>query len=305
MFQIVNYYDDPKRWKDWVTEEYKAYSIYYDEIHRKRPPGYPISDRPLNDGIFSFKEVVFNPPAPNIWIVFNEEIAMTILSEEGIPLVVHMGISRSFRYLLKSLRSPDEFPLHKNLAIQLHSSAAYEMLKRQKIYMITRPVTTVREILLRYLTLGKTVFVDTNYNVALLKTSESPKLKTKVREIIMKIRKMQNKDEQGDDDALIIEQLRKEKQQLQDADVKRQQLEAYEMSKTMPFLSPVEETPTSEFWVKRPDGTVVYHNKTFNNWLQGHHMVIRDIPLVVVDLEALAGLYHSPTAINYLVPFNY
>lgn len=119
------------------------------------------------------------------------EIAVTVLTTPEAPMTTHMGISRSFKYLLNAseemhLRqilndASDEdlkkynfqrptsqinYPLHRNLAMQIHSFAAKVMKLRdpKKIYMINSPTPPMRTIMKK--ALPNKTFVGDNVSMA-------------------------------------------------------------------------------------------------------------------------------------------
>ena len=143
----------------------------------------------LETGLRSFSISVQSHFSDNeLWIVYatsraiaaaedvrgNEiEMYVSVLTVAGAPMFTDMGISRSFTHLLRvkewrdhhalgesvraergiTLPSEDGFRLHPNLAMELHSFAAKVMLMRDphKLWMITAPVPTMRDIFLKAL----------------------------------------------------------------------------------------------------------------------------------------------------------
>jgi hypothetical protein len=88
------------------------------------------------------------------------EMYVSVCTDPASPVVMHMGISRAFLYMLNALREQSHFPMqqshfpmHKNLAVQLHAFAASVTLQRypKKLYMVSAPVPVMSDILLRAL----------------------------------------------------------------------------------------------------------------------------------------------------------
>jgi hypothetical protein len=163
-------------WKDWAQQEENIHHDEYKQLWSRgslpKGKGYPMflgRDHSLTTGLYSFRRVLSNiSHIDELWVVFacqNEigkvediaadqiEIAVTLSTDRAAPMVTQMGISRSFQYLLKALRSYDvnEYIIHKNLSSQLLSFAAAMMLTEhpEKLYMITTPVEVMRNLMLK------------------------------------------------------------------------------------------------------------------------------------------------------------
>ena len=75
------------------------------------------------------------------------EMAFLILTSPGVPFQIHMGIHRNLGHLAT------DKPFTKNLACFLHSYAAFvgQRIWPENIYMVTTPLPTMRDILMRTL----------------------------------------------------------------------------------------------------------------------------------------------------------
>lgn len=118
------------------------------------------------------------------------EMVVTVLTDKEAPMVTHMGIGRSFHYLLKALQADqvresvkhfsekelqefgiiipteDKFNLHRHLSMELHSFAAQVMRSRdpKKLYMITSPAPKMREIMCK--TFPQHIYISDDYKAA-------------------------------------------------------------------------------------------------------------------------------------------
>jgi len=106
------------------------------------------------DGLFGLRDILEYASLPNrganeYYIAYARgdgdsiELVFSVSTHPLVPITVHMGITRSFRYLL------EERPLHRDgLSLQLHAYAGrYFAQRRGKLYMTTRPVPKMLEIL--------------------------------------------------------------------------------------------------------------------------------------------------------------
>lgn len=164
-------------WRNYVKSENSGHGNYkkaWSQRDGNLPRGFllfPGRAGRLDDGLYSFEESLNKYYTNNeLWVAYvstlepkkaddiqadNIEMAVSIMTNPEAPMVVHMGISRSFNYLLNALDEVEKetqkrkFPLHKDLAMGLHSFAAKVMLLRdpQKIYMVTSPVPMMRDIM--------------------------------------------------------------------------------------------------------------------------------------------------------------
>lgn len=168
------------RWRGWLCEEKSAYRNEYatrwwtDPAFRAAATaaGYPkkpvFDDMPeaearlgdggigYNDGQIGMAAVLdlFDPlPAHGqLYMVYATgeedavEMAMTLTTHAKVPFTVHMGITRSFRYMLDGHR------LHKDgLAMQLHLYAARHSARvLNKDYLTSTPVPLMRELFERH-----------------------------------------------------------------------------------------------------------------------------------------------------------
>lgn len=195
-------------WEDFVSNERSAHDLYkkewaYDSL--KNRVGYLMfSDRgqSLVEGIQGF-EATMDPKHGflknnEVWIAYatpvdprtlgqsnrsntSIEMAFTVMTDENAPMVAHMGILRSFEYMLKSLDADkreetnifrnqelskeeketrtqnvkkgmwkeNPYPRHQRFSMDLHSFAAKIIALKypQKQYMITYPVPTMATIM--------------------------------------------------------------------------------------------------------------------------------------------------------------
>jgi hypothetical protein len=89
------------------------------------------------------------------------EMYVSVTTDDDAPMVTHMGIQRSFQYAAVSGHTS-----HRRISITLHSFAAKVMHERKrKLYMITRPVNEMRDIIIR--TLPFNSYVGDTYSKAL------------------------------------------------------------------------------------------------------------------------------------------
>lgn len=81
------------------------------------------------------------------------ELSFAVMTTDKAPMVTHMGISRSFIYILNHLDDPEKYKYHDRISIPLHSFAAKVTLYRypEKLYMITVPVSKMATIMLKSL----------------------------------------------------------------------------------------------------------------------------------------------------------
>lgn len=166
-------------WREYVKAENENFSWYANMCFRGEVPrgkGFLIQNpmtAPLNSGMYSFESSVNNHSLDNqLWIAYTStkdiekaeditrdeiEMAVTVLTDKDSPMVTHMGIGRSYHYLLgaaEALRKgKDGFKLHSNLSMFLHSFAArvIRMTDPEKLYMITSPIPAMRHIMLKAL----------------------------------------------------------------------------------------------------------------------------------------------------------
>lgn len=191
-------------WRNWVRSEYggglgKGYHSDYKrkwmDANGHLPEGYPkflARDHNLDTGLYSFQRALGNVSLiEEFWVAFacqneiqdaaditNDQIEMvvTVSTDRDAPMVTHMGISRSFQYLLNALKvhdrrdlleyiGPDKFKerygpclpqetdykIHKDLSLIVHSFAAQVMLVEfpHKLFMITTPAEVMRNIFLK------------------------------------------------------------------------------------------------------------------------------------------------------------
>jgi hypothetical protein len=169
-------------WTKFVDNEFRLASVYQQRI--KSGENVPVKFRPeavggdrgLEPFRISVEDFGFNIEdepghgGEEIWVVYASssdvngpasspddiEMFMSVLTTEGAPIVVDVGIQRSFGYLLQLLVANPSGDggikpkrKHDRLAVELHSMAAKVMLLREpkKLYMITKPVPKMREIL--------------------------------------------------------------------------------------------------------------------------------------------------------------
>ncbi len=199
-------------WTQYVLEEKKNHDRYRQEWANDRIPNkegfirFESRFQNLNGGLTSFESSVKNHNLNNeLWIAYTSakeiqkadeitpddvEMMVTILTDKDSPMVIHMGITRCFHYLLKAMEtertresrkklteeqrqergitipSEDEFKLHGSLSMGLHSFAAKVMRIRdeKKLYMITAPVPKMTEIMLK--ALPAHVYVGTPLQIA-------------------------------------------------------------------------------------------------------------------------------------------
>lgn len=82
-----------------------------------------------------------------VWVAYvihekdKVEICMCVVTSPGLPVVVHMGIFRSIRYLLEHFDKRTT-----GLAMQLHAFAATFMFLRGKRFMVTAPLKSMLDI---------------------------------------------------------------------------------------------------------------------------------------------------------------
>jgi|GEM_PF-4686110 len=122
----------------------------------------------LTSGQYSFETSLNYHTSNELWIGFASskniaqtsditadcvEMAVPVMTDKDAPMVTHMGIGRSFYYMIRAIEDPKAFPLHGNLAMDLHSFAAKIIKIRdpKKLYMMTAPVPTMREIMVKAL----------------------------------------------------------------------------------------------------------------------------------------------------------
>ena len=162
---------------------------------RSLPPGFLTfqgrADR-RDSGFYSFQESLkyYGSRGSELWVCYatpntlvkptdatkqNVEMLVSLMTHPDTPFVVHMGISRSFQYMIKAweehpqyTRRPYEsgnpnFPLHRDLAIKLHAFGAKVLgaIHQDKTYMISAPVPTMQEIFTKKLPAGTVWIGDT------------------------------------------------------------------------------------------------------------------------------------------------
>lgn len=101
--------------------------------------------------VYSHKEPPLEGLKENL---FNHiEVAFTVLTSKDSPFTSHMGIHRSFRYLLNNRDDKEQFPIHGRISVPLHAFAGKIMHIRypDKLYMITVPMPVMRNMLLNAL----------------------------------------------------------------------------------------------------------------------------------------------------------
>lgn len=179
-------------WQEYVKAEKWNYSEYAQMCYDGKIPrgkGFliqnPLTAR-LIDGITSFETSVNNYYSNNqLWIAYTStkdietagditrdeiEMAVTVLTDKDSPMVTHIGIGRSYHYLLQAAEAIREgkqgFKLHSNLSMFLHSFAArvIRMTDPEKLYMITAPVPAMRDIMLKVL--PHNAYVGSTYHTA-------------------------------------------------------------------------------------------------------------------------------------------
>lgn len=195
-------------WHLYVRDEYDYHDKYKgkwraDEIPIQEGfPRFKARDHNLTDGLQSFKASLERYRSRNeLWIAYatskeierntqigwdDIEIAMTVLTDQDVPMVTHIGIGRSFQYLLNAIKADgqrkmreedrqkwgvrlpdkDDFKIHTGLSMGLHSFAAKVMRFRdpRKMYMMSAPNTAMRDIMVK--TLKDKVFVGDTAVVA-------------------------------------------------------------------------------------------------------------------------------------------
>lgn len=123
------------------------------------------------DGLSGFKANLKEPHSRNeLWVAFvtskpvespgvvtgpGVEMYVSVASVKGSPMLMNMGIQRGFQYMVQATRNLDDpkHLCHRNLSLSLHSFVAQVMLEREPgmLYMITKPVRRMRELLLQAL----------------------------------------------------------------------------------------------------------------------------------------------------------
>ncbi|MCC2646501.1 MAG: hypothetical protein K0R02_566 [Rickettsiaceae bacterium] len=144
-------------WKDYANHEYNI-SV--------KGMGIPHN---ISDPVHSFQKGLVYWNSDHVWIAYatkknmskadttlnidgDIEMCFTVMTNENVPFTTHMGIFRAAEFYQNGL------PMHKNLAMELHSFAAkacqvaygsVEYIKKE--YMITQPVDQMREIMAKSL----------------------------------------------------------------------------------------------------------------------------------------------------------
>ncbi len=158
----------------------------------------------LASGLYSFQKSVDSYYQHNqLWIAYactrkiknsydvqmdDIEMAVTVLADSESPMVTHIGINRNFNYLIKAAKADrerefaktltlekrqiygapneDDFKLHSNLAMNLHSFSAkvMQMNNPQRLYMITAPVENMLQIMMK--AMPKNAFLGDNIYTA-------------------------------------------------------------------------------------------------------------------------------------------
>lgn len=192
--------DNPARlnfWKQWQSNEIDIHHADYKRAWAKgsipHNRGFLMFQSPeagLDTGLSSFGHVLLDAEwTKEVWVAFacqNEikseadisadyiEMAVTVTTDPLAPMITLMGISRSFSYLLRALKTmsdqdalenfgearckemfgsdflgKSQYILHSNLSLLLQSLAAQVMLSRNgpQIYMITTPVPAMSAIM--------------------------------------------------------------------------------------------------------------------------------------------------------------
>jgi hypothetical protein len=157
-------------WKKFIQdEEYFYYPQYrLDYLNGKIPKEkgflkFSHRDQILTSGIVSFGVSLRYDKYNELWIAYvctkspdsldisatDIEMVVTVLTTDNSPMVMHIGILRTFGYMLTASQNR-EIKLHSNLSIKLHSFAASVTLYRypNKLYMITAPVPVMRLFLI-------------------------------------------------------------------------------------------------------------------------------------------------------------
>ena len=162
-------------WDTYISSEYNKHGDYRCLWANKNgilPKGFltfSSRDASLTDGIYSLRTSLEEFYKDNeLWIgcacikdikdpadleESDIEMLVSVMTHPDAPIVEHMGISKSFRYLLNAYYAREEYPLHTDLSMSLHSFAAKIMNIRydNKIYMITAPVPAMRNIMINSL----------------------------------------------------------------------------------------------------------------------------------------------------------
>ncbi len=160
----------------WKEKENPPYIIQYEDAEKNLPrhkkyEGLVRSGEGVkfSDGIDTFQSLLRDGYVDNeAWVAFaskspigsledikaeNIEMVVCVLTDVDAPMTSHMGIAKSFHYMLEALKEWDHndkrFPLHADLSMYLHSFAAKVMKKlyNNKLYMITAPVPLMAKII--------------------------------------------------------------------------------------------------------------------------------------------------------------
>lgn len=163
--------DDEKKYHDIYKKDYWANERVPNEKGRGFLSFSDRSDR-LSDALDSFKISMGYSKDNELWICYASrklakssleishddiELAFTLMTTKDAPMTTHMGINRSFNYLINAIKERELekdtsnylFPVHGNLSVPLHSFAAKVMkiIYPEKVYMITSPVHKMKKIL--------------------------------------------------------------------------------------------------------------------------------------------------------------
>ncbi len=119
-------------------------------------------DSNLLSGLVSFESALHYHTHSELWIAYastrpidnpNEvtiddiEMVVPVMTSPNAPMAIHMGINRSFYYLLEAINDESK-EIHKNLSMDLHSFAAKCILDQDatKRYMMSAPVPAMTSI---------------------------------------------------------------------------------------------------------------------------------------------------------------
>jgi hypothetical protein len=165
-------------WTAFCEDEFRAerdYRAFFEKADASMKARLPLKYESGNwnawDGLSGFQANLQEPHARNeLWVAFvtsepvesagkvtgpEVEMYVSVASVKGSPMLMNMGIQRGFQYLVQATRNLDDpnHRCHRNLALSLHSFVAQVMAEREPglLYMITKPVDRMRELLLQAL----------------------------------------------------------------------------------------------------------------------------------------------------------